>query len=313
MRMDLSRSFPTGGSRKLFPGTAVPFGGRLTRNRAVTDSFQMPNPTLYHSLNQNRCILGRQTGACNNHNIQTNGKRRLCCTIGFTDNALCTITRNSMSDLFAGSDPQAIARKLIRHCINQSRTQRTKRATAIKALKILIAIHCYRKQHKVFRPLLQQPERYRKHLRTLSKKGHKPHCDPFTSVSDSISQSCSAFCSAASQNLTAIRSCHTLAEAMLLLAMQLLGLVCSLHGNVTPFLLCIYNIMYSIIKTVAAVTARNSSQTHQKTGWNTTLQFGILPCKQLLYTKEIEKSREHCYLCILCRFFPDRLCRYWIF
>ena len=56
----------------------------------------------------------------------------------------------------------------------------------------------------------------------------------------SVGQSCTTLCTAASQNLAAIRGCHTLPEAMLHLAVPLLRLICSFHENVTPFLLYHY-------------------------------------------------------------------------
>jgi len=47
----------------------------------------------------------------------------------------------------------------------------------------------------------------------------------------SIGQSCTTLCTAASQNFTTIRGCHTLPEAVLHLTVPLLRLICSLHGN----------------------------------------------------------------------------------
>ena len=45
----------------------------------------------------------------------------------------------------------------------------------------------------------------------------------------SIGQSLSAFCASSLENVSAVRSLHSLSEAMLLLSLTLFGLVCSEH------------------------------------------------------------------------------------
>lgn len=47
----------------------------------------------------------------------------------------------------------------------------------------------------------------------------------------SIGESCSSFCSASLQNLSAVRGLHSLTEAVLFLSLTLLGLICSQHAD----------------------------------------------------------------------------------
>ena len=54
------------------------------------------------------------------------------------------------------------------------------------------------------------------------------HCSPFVF---SVREVGSALCAATSQNLSAVSRLHSLAEAMLLLALELFGLVSSQHSK----------------------------------------------------------------------------------
>lgn len=62
----------------------------------------------------------------------------------------------------------------------------------------------------------------------------------------SIGESCSSFCSASLQNLSAVRGLHSLTEAVLFLSLTLLGLICSQHADTSFKKIVVCNILLII-------------------------------------------------------------------
>ena len=62
-----------------------------------------------------------------------------------------------------------------------------------------------------------------------------------------VGQTCSTLCSSASENLTAVLCSHSLSEAVLLLSLKLLWLVCLLHKSISSLHV---GVCYSYIKTL---------------------------------------------------------------
>ena len=194
-----------------------------TGDLPAADALTVPHALRAEALRQNIGFLFRKLAACDNDDVDADRHLQLCGRICRTNDALGTVPLYSIADLLTGGNAEAIIRKPVWADIDQRSAERTKRTLAVKPLKIRVIVQLLRKQHND--RLQAASKSHRK-----KKESHKRVAALFLRIG-SIGQSCATLCTAASQNLTTIRGCHTLPEAVLHLAVPLLRLICSLHGN----------------------------------------------------------------------------------